>query len=87
MVVSSLGHALHGPGNHSTYAATKAALRSYPRTWAAEFKDSGLRANTLSPGVVDTPMRRPGRGRTTTTARLPLAAKRPWIAGEDDMAT
>jgi hypothetical protein len=25
--------------------------------------------------------------RTTTTARLPLAAKRPWIAGEDDMAT
>jgi NAD(P)-dependent dehydrogenase (short-subunit alcohol dehydrogenase family) len=50
-----------GLANHSTYAATKAALRSYPRTWAAEFKDSGLRANTLSPGVVDTPMRRPGR--------------------------
>lgn len=61
MVVSSLGHALHGPGNHSTYAATKAALRSYPRTWAAEFKDSGIRANPLIPGVVDTPMRRPGR--------------------------
>ena len=42
--------------NHSTYAAAKAALRSYSRTWAAEFKDSGIRANTLSPGVVDTPM-------------------------------
>jgi Enoyl-(Acyl carrier protein) reductase len=48
-----------GLANHSTYAASKAALRSYPRTWAAEFKDSGIRANTLSPGVVDTPMRRP----------------------------
>jgi NAD(P)-dependent dehydrogenase (short-subunit alcohol dehydrogenase family) len=45
-----------GLANHSTYAATKAALRSYARTWAAEFKDSGIRANTLSPGVVDTPM-------------------------------
>jgi NAD(P)-dependent dehydrogenase (short-subunit alcohol dehydrogenase family) len=50
--------AIHNMGlaNHSTYAATKAALRSYTRTWAAEFKDSGIRANTLSPGVVDTPM-------------------------------
>ncbi len=50
--------AMHGMGlaNHSAYAATKAALRSYVRTWAAEFKDSGIRANTLSPGVIDTPM-------------------------------
>lgn len=45
-----------GLANHSTYAATKAALRSYSRTWAAEFKDNGIRVNTLSPGVVDTPM-------------------------------
>ncbi len=45
-----------GLANHSAYAATKAALRSYVRTWAAEFKDSGIRANTLSPGVVNTPM-------------------------------
>jgi NAD(P)-dependent dehydrogenase (short-subunit alcohol dehydrogenase family) len=45
-----------GLATHSTYAATKAALRSYARTWAAELKDSGIRVNTLSPGVVDTPM-------------------------------
>ena len=32
----------------------KAALRSYARTWAAEFKDRGIRVNTLSPGVTDT---------------------------------
>ena len=53
-----VGSAMHGMGlaNHSAYAATKAALRSYSRPWAAEFKDSGIRANTLSPGVVDTPM-------------------------------
>ncbi|HEY2049927.1 MAG TPA: SDR family oxidoreductase [Caulobacteraceae bacterium] len=55
ILVSSAMHYM-GLANHSTYAATKAALRSYTRTWAAEFKDSGIRANTLSPGVVDTPM-------------------------------
>lgn len=55
ILVSSAMHSM-GLANHSAYAATKAALRSYVRTWAAEFKDSGIRANTLSPGVVDTPM-------------------------------
>jgi NAD(P)-dependent dehydrogenase (short-subunit alcohol dehydrogenase family) len=55
ILVSSAMHYM-GVANHSAYAATKAALRSYSRTWAAEFKDSGIRANTLSPGVVDTPM-------------------------------
>jgi NAD(P)-dependent dehydrogenase (short-subunit alcohol dehydrogenase family) len=55
ILVSSAMHYMGLP-NHSTYAATKAALRSYSRTWAAEFAASGIRANTLSPGVVDTPM-------------------------------
>jgi NAD(P)-dependent dehydrogenase (short-subunit alcohol dehydrogenase family) len=55
ILVSSAMHYMGLP-NHSTYAATKAALRSYSRTWAAEFAGSGIRANTLSPGVVDTPM-------------------------------
>jgi NAD(P)-dependent dehydrogenase (short-subunit alcohol dehydrogenase family) len=55
ILVASAIHYM-GLANHSTYAATKAALRSYSRTWAAEFKDSGIRANTLSPGVVDTPI-------------------------------
>jgi NAD(P)-dependent dehydrogenase (short-subunit alcohol dehydrogenase family) len=55
ILVASAMHTM-GLANHSTYAATKAALRSYSRTWAAEFKDNGIRANTLSPGVVDTPM-------------------------------
>lgn len=55
ILVASAMHYM-GLANHSTYAATKAALRSYSRTWAAEFKDNGIRVNTLSPGVVDTPM-------------------------------
>jgi NAD(P)-dependent dehydrogenase (short-subunit alcohol dehydrogenase family) len=45
-----------GIPNHTTYAATKAATRSYARTWAAEFRSRGIRVNTLSPGVTDTPI-------------------------------
>jgi NAD(P)-dependent dehydrogenase (short-subunit alcohol dehydrogenase family) len=31
-------------------------LRSYARTWTQEFKDRGIRVNTLSPGPIDTPI-------------------------------
>jgi NAD(P)-dependent dehydrogenase (short-subunit alcohol dehydrogenase family) len=55
ILVSSAMHLMGIPG-HTAYAATKAALRSYARTWAAEFKDRGIRVNLLSPGVTDTPI-------------------------------
>jgi NAD(P)-dependent dehydrogenase (short-subunit alcohol dehydrogenase family) len=55
ILVSSAMHVM-GIVGHTTYAATKAALRSYARTWAAEFKDRGIRVNLLSPGVTDTPI-------------------------------
>ncbi|MGO8818368.1 MAG: SDR family NAD(P)-dependent oxidoreductase [Terriglobia bacterium] len=37
------------------YAASKAALRSYARTWLNELKGRNIRVNVLSPGVIDTP--------------------------------
>ncbi len=40
----------------AVYSSTKAAVRSFARTWAAEFKDRGIRVNTLSPGPIDTPI-------------------------------
>ena len=45
-----------GIRGYTTYSATKAALRSYTRTWTREFKDRGIRFNTLSPGPIDTPI-------------------------------
>jgi NAD(P)-dependent dehydrogenase (short-subunit alcohol dehydrogenase family) len=45
-----------GVNGYSTYSATKAALRSYTRTWTREFNDRGVRFNTLSPGPIDTPI-------------------------------
>jgi NAD(P)-dependent dehydrogenase (short-subunit alcohol dehydrogenase family) len=55
ILVSSAMHTMGIP-NHTAYAATKAATRSYARTWAAELKGRGIRVNTLSPGVTDTPI-------------------------------
>jgi NAD(P)-dependent dehydrogenase (short-subunit alcohol dehydrogenase family) len=37
------------------YAASKAALRSFARTWLNELKSRNIRVNVLSPGQVDTP--------------------------------
>lgn len=37
------------------YAASKAATRSFARTWANELKGRGIRVNTVTPGPTDTP--------------------------------
>jgi len=52
------GSAVWGKGipGQSVYAATKAALRSFARTWAAELAERGIRVNVLSPGPTDTAM-------------------------------
>ena len=42
------------PGS-SVYCASKAAVRSFARTWTADLKDRKIRVNVLSPGPIDTP--------------------------------
>jgi len=37
------------------YAASKAALRSFARTWAVDLKDRKIRVNVVSPGTIITP--------------------------------
>ncbi|MDT7799819.1 MAG: hypothetical protein QOI78_3252 [Actinomycetota bacterium] len=39
----------------SVYAATKAAVRNFARTWALDLKGKGVRVNVLSPGPTRTP--------------------------------
>jgi NAD(P)-dependent dehydrogenase (short-subunit alcohol dehydrogenase family) len=56
IVLVSSGASVKGIPFYATYSATKAAMRSFGRTWAAEFKDRGIRVNTLSPGPIDTPI-------------------------------
>src|SRR6187200_2308486 len=40
----------------SVYSATKAAIRSFTRTWTVELKHRKIRVNAISPGPIDTPM-------------------------------
>lgn len=40
---------------YSVYGASKAAVRSFARSWALELKDRKIRVNAISPGPVDTP--------------------------------
>ena len=46
---------IKGFPNFSVYSASKAALRSFARTWLNELKDRSIRVNVLSPGAIDTP--------------------------------
>jgi NAD(P)-dependent dehydrogenase (short-subunit alcohol dehydrogenase family) len=39
----------------SVYNATKAAIRSFARTWTVELKQRKIRINAISPGPIDTP--------------------------------
>ncbi len=55
VLIGSIADAIGTPG-YTAYGATKAAVRSYARTWTSELAGRGIRVNTLSPGPIDTPM-------------------------------
>lgn len=43
-----------GLPSNSVYSATKAAVRSFARTWTTDLKDRRIRVNAISPGPIDT---------------------------------
>lgn len=47
--------AVSGVPDFTAYAASKAAVRSFARTWAAELAPIGVRVNVLAPGATSTP--------------------------------
>lgn len=46
---------IKGFPSFGVYSASKAAVRSFARTWLLELKDRRIRVNVLSPGTIDTP--------------------------------
>jgi NAD(P)-dependent dehydrogenase (short-subunit alcohol dehydrogenase family) len=44
-----------GLSANSVYSATKAAVRSFARTWTTDLKGRRIRVNAISPGSIDTP--------------------------------
>ncbi len=46
---------IKGTAAFSVYSATKAAVRSFARSWTLDLKDRKIRVNVVSPGPVETP--------------------------------
>ncbi|CAO3434455.1 SDR family NAD(P)-dependent oxidoreductase [Azospirillum endophyticum] len=55
VVLTGSGAGSKGFPNLSIYSATKAAIRSFARTWTTDLKCRGIRVNVVSPGMVLTP--------------------------------
>ncbi|GAA1640353.1 SDR family oxidoreductase [Nonomuraea maheshkhaliensis] len=55
VILNSSVRAGDGVAAFGAYAASKAAIRSFARTWANELKGRGIRVNAISPGTIDTP--------------------------------
>jgi len=56
ILTASVAGSTGGLPGASVYGATKAALRSFGRTFARELAPRGIRVNTVSPGPIDTPI-------------------------------
>ncbi len=56
ILTASVAGAAGGFGGGTVYGATKAALRSFGRTFAKELLTRNVRVNTISPGPIETPI-------------------------------
>jgi len=56
IILTSSATAMKGLPQRSVYSATKAAIRSFARTWANELRARKIRVNVFSPGPISTPL-------------------------------
>ena len=54
----------------SVYGATKAAIRSFARSWTVDLKNRKIRVNAISPGLIETPMSVAAASTLATAAAL-----------------
>jgi NAD(P)-dependent dehydrogenase (short-subunit alcohol dehydrogenase family) len=55
IILNASTAASKGVEGFSVYSATKAAIRSFARTWTVDLKQRKIRVNSISPGPIDTP--------------------------------
>jgi NAD(P)-dependent dehydrogenase (short-subunit alcohol dehydrogenase family) len=83
ILIGSIAGSMANPG-YGTYSASKAAVRSYARTWNTELAPRGIRVNTLSPGPIDTPMLAQASDEVRQTLSAQIPAKR--LGNPDEVA-
>ena len=66
------------------YAASKAAIRSFVRTWTTDLKDRHIRSNVVSPGPIRTPLT--GRQSADTIARIVSTVPMGRMGESDEVA-
>ncbi len=73
VLVGSVADAI-GTAGYGVYGASKAAMRSFARTWTRELAPRGIRVNIVSPGPTETPMTEAASKevRETLTGLIPL---------------
>jgi NAD(P)-dependent dehydrogenase (short-subunit alcohol dehydrogenase family) len=84
VLVGSIADSI-GTKGYGVYGATKAAVRSFARTWANELAPRGIRVNVVAPGPTDTAMFAAASDevRETLTAMIPLGR----MARADEVAS
>ena len=55
ILMGSVASVKGSPGS-GVYAASKAAIRAFVRTWTTDLKDRHIRSNVISPGPIRTPL-------------------------------
>lgn len=56
VILTSSAYSTKGASGSSVYSATKAAVRSFARSWTAEILAEDVRFNVISPGPIQTPI-------------------------------
>ncbi|WP_459477324.1 SDR family NAD(P)-dependent oxidoreductase [Pseudomonas sp. No.117] len=84
VLVGSIAAAI-GTQGYGVYGATKAAVRSFARTWANELAPRNIRVNVVAPGPTDTAMMAAASAdiRATLTKLIPLGR----MARTDEVAS
>ena len=67
-----------GTAAFGVYAASKAAIRSFVRTWTTDLKDRRIRSNVVSPGPINTPLAKIGNLQTSLRASCPRSRWAAW---------
>ena len=73
-----------GTSSFGVYGATKAALRSFARTWTTDLKERRVRTNVLSPGPIKTPLS--DRQSPDAIARIVSTVPMGRMGGPDEIA-